>query len=68
MRNVTLAYAVYQLVSVGFEIWLLDSTESGTSFLIIRTLVGWVSGVSASLRWRSTQITPCARFRVFPGS
>ena len=45
MRNVTLAYAFYQLVSVGFEIWLLDSTESGTSFLIIRTLVGWLSGV-----------------------
>jgi len=43
-RNVTLAYAIYQLISVAFEIWLLDSTESGTGFLVIRTLVGWVAG------------------------
>lgn len=43
-RNVTLAYAIYQLVSVAFEIWLLDSTESGTGFLVIRTLVGWAAG------------------------
>lgn len=45
MRNVTLAYSIYQLISVGFEIWLLGATESGTGFLIIRTLVGWVAGV-----------------------
>lgn len=44
MRNITLAYALYQLVSVGFEIWLLINTESGTGFLIIRTLVGTVAG------------------------
>lgn len=45
MRNVTLSYALYQLASVGFEIWLLGATESGTGFLIIRTLVGWVAGI-----------------------
>ena len=44
MRNLTLAYAVYQLVTVGFEIWLLGQTESGTGFLIIRTLIGTVAG------------------------
>jgi len=44
MRNITLAYAIYQLVSVGFEIWLLANTESGSGFLIIRTLVGTVAG------------------------
>ena len=44
MRNITLAYAVYQLVSVVFEIWLLVVTESGSGFLIIRTLVGTVAG------------------------
>ena len=44
MRNVTLAYSVYQLVTVGFEIWLLGATESGSGFLVIRTLVGTVGG------------------------
>lgn len=44
MRNLTLAYAIYQLVTVGFEIWLLGETESGTGFLIIRTLIGTVAG------------------------
>jgi hypothetical protein len=44
MRNITLAYGIYQLVSVGFEIWLLANTESGTGFLIIRTLVSTVAG------------------------
>ncbi len=44
MRNLTLSYAVYQLVTVSFEIWLLGSTESGTGFLIIRTLIGTASG------------------------
>lgn len=44
MRNLTLAYAVYQLVTVGFEIWLLDASDSGTFFLIVRTLVGTASG------------------------
>lgn len=44
MRNLTLAYAFYQLVTVGFEIWLLGETESGTFFLIIRTLIGSVAG------------------------
>ncbi len=44
MRNLTLAYAVYQLVTVGFEIWLLGETESGTGFLIIRTMIGAVAG------------------------
>lgn len=44
MRNLTLAYAVYQLVTVGFEIWLLGETESGTGFLIIRTLIGSAAG------------------------
>jgi len=43
-RNITLAYAVYQLVTVSFEIWLLGQSDSGTSFLIIRTLVGTASG------------------------
>lgn len=44
MRNLTLAYAVYQLVTVGFEIWLLGETESGTGFLIIRTAIGSAAG------------------------
>ena len=44
MRNITLAYAIYQLISVGFEIWLLGETDSGTGFLIIRTLIGTVAG------------------------
>lgn len=44
MRNLTLAYAVYQLVTVGFEIWLLGETDSGTGFLIIRTLIGSAAG------------------------
>jgi len=44
MRNLTLGYAVYQLFAVGFEIWLLGETSSGTGFLIIRTLVGTVAG------------------------
>lgn len=44
MRDLTLAYAVYQLISVGFEIWLLGETSSGTGFLVIRTLVGTVAG------------------------
>lgn len=44
MRNITLAYAIYQLITVGFEIWLLANTESGSGFLIIRTLVGSVAG------------------------
>lgn len=44
MRNLTLAYAVYQLVTVGFEIWLLGETDSGSSFLIIRTLIGTGAG------------------------
>lgn len=44
MRNITLAYAIYQLVTVGFEIWLLGESESGTAFLIIRTLVGTAAG------------------------
>jgi len=35
---------VYQLVTVGFEIWLLGESESGTAFLIIRTLVGTAAG------------------------
>jgi hypothetical protein len=43
MRNLTLGYAVYQLVTVSFEIWLLGSTDSGTGFLIIRTLIGTAS-------------------------
>lgn len=44
MRNLTLGYAIYQLVTVGFEIWLLGETESGGAFLIIRTVIGWVAG------------------------
>lgn len=44
MRNLTLAYAVYQLVTVGFEIWLLGETDSGTGFLIIRTAIGSAAG------------------------
>ncbi len=44
MRNLTLSYAVYQLVTVGFEIWLLGSTDSGSSFLIIRTVIGTGAG------------------------
>ena len=44
MRNVTLAYAVYQLITVGFEIWLLGETDSGTLFLVVRTAVGTVAG------------------------
>ncbi|MDW3175761.1 MAG: hypothetical protein R8J94_00095 [Acidimicrobiia bacterium] len=44
MRNLTLAYAVYQLITVGFEIWLLGETDSGTGFLIIRTLIGSAAG------------------------
>jgi len=40
MRNLTLAYAVYQLVTVSFEIWLLTASDSGTVFLLVRTLVG----------------------------
>ena len=44
MRNLTIVYAVYQLVTVGFEIWLLQNSASGTAFLIIRTLVGTASG------------------------
>lgn len=44
MRNLTLAYAIYQLVTVGFEIWLLGETDSGTGFLIIRTLIGTAAG------------------------
>lgn len=44
MRHITLAYAIYQLVTVGFEIWLLGESDSGTAFLIIRTLVGTAAG------------------------
>ena len=44
MRNLTLGYALYQLLSVGFEIWLLGRTESGTGFLVIRTIIGTVAG------------------------
>ncbi|MGI9607095.1 MAG: hypothetical protein ACR2P0_13240, partial [Acidimicrobiales bacterium] len=44
MRNLTIAYSIYQLVSVGFEIWLLANSASGTVFLVIRTLVGTASG------------------------
>jgi len=44
MRNLTLSYAVYQLLTVGFEIWLLGETDSGTGFLIIRTLIGSAAG------------------------
>ena len=44
MRNLTLGYAVYQLVTVGFEIWLLGETESGSGFLIIRTIIGTAAG------------------------
>ncbi len=44
MRNLTLAYAIYQLVTVGFEIWLLGNTDSGTSFLVIRTVIGTGAG------------------------
>ena len=44
MRNLTLAYAIYQLVTVGFEIWLLGETESGGTFLIIRTIIGAGAG------------------------
>lgn len=44
MRDLTLAYAVYQLVTVGFEIWLLGETDSGTGFLVIRTLIGSAAG------------------------
>ena len=44
MRNLTLAYAIYQLITVGFEIWLLGETESGTGFLIIRTMIGTAAG------------------------
>lgn len=44
MRNLTLAYAIYQLVTVGFEIWLLGETDSGSSFLIIRTVIGAGAG------------------------
>lgn len=44
MRNLTLAYAVYQLITVIFEIWLLNETSSGTGFLLIRLAVGWVMG------------------------
>ncbi len=43
MRNLTLGYAVYQLISVGFEIWLLGETSSGTGFFLIRTGIGWVA-------------------------
>jgi hypothetical protein len=44
MRNLTLAYAIYQLITVGFESWLLGETESGTGFLLIRTAIGTVAG------------------------
>ncbi len=44
MRNLTVAYAVYQLITVAFEIWLLGETDSGTGFLIIRTLIGSAAG------------------------
>ncbi len=44
MRNLTLAYAVYQLVTVGFEIWLLGETDSGTSFFLVRTVAGTAAG------------------------
>ena len=44
MRDITLAYAIYQLVTVGFEIWLLGESDSGTAFLIIRTIVGTAAG------------------------
>ncbi len=44
MRNLTVAYSVYQLVTVGFEIWLLGETESGTGFLLIRTAIGSAAG------------------------
>lgn len=44
MRNLTLGYAIYQLVTVGFEIWLLGETDSGSSFLLIRTIIGTGAG------------------------
>lgn len=44
MRNLTLAYAVYQLVTVGFEIWLLEETDSGTAFFLLRTVAGTATG------------------------
>ncbi len=44
MRNLTLGYALYQLVTVGFEIWLLTASDSGTVFLVIRTVVGTAAG------------------------
>ncbi len=44
MRNLTLAYAVYQLVTVSFEIWLLGETDSGTAFFILRTIAGTAAG------------------------
>lgn len=43
MRVLTLSYALYQLITVGFEIWLLGETSSGTAFLVIRFLVGTVA-------------------------
>ena len=43
MRVLTLTYALYQLITVGFEIWLLGETSSGTAFLVIRFLVGTVA-------------------------
>ncbi len=44
MGKLTLGYAIYQLVTVGFEIWLLGETESGSGFLLIRTAIGMVGG------------------------
>ncbi len=44
MRNLTLGYSIYQLITVGFEIWLLGETESGSNFLIIRTIIGAGAG------------------------
>ncbi len=64
MRNITLAYAVYQLISVGFEIWLLVNTESGTGFLIIRTLVSTVAGFVGFI---AAVLYSDRRLRVIPG-
>ena len=44
MRNLTIGYAIYQLLTVGFEIWLLGETESGSNFLIVRTIIGIGAG------------------------
>lgn len=44
MRNLTLAYSVYQLVTVGFEIWLLGETDSGTAFFLLRTVASTATG------------------------